>query len=164
MNKRIFTIGVVSLIIDQITKMFIDMFLNLEQSITVIKNFFYITKTFNTGAAFSLLEGKTYLLIIVSIVTFLVLVKYMGEVKSNKLSNTSFGLILGGILGNFGDRLFLGYVRDFLKFNFFGYTFPIFNIADICIVVGVFLLIICMIRGDDKVGSSSKHRRKNKTR
>ena len=164
MNKRIFTIGVVSLIIDQITKMLIDMFLKLDESISIIDKFFYITKTFNTGAAFSILEGRTFILIIVSILTVLVLLKYMGEFKSNKLSNLSFGLIMGGILGNFGDRLFLGYVRDFLKFNIFGYNFPIFNIADVCIVIGIFLLIICMIRGDDKDGSNSRDRRKSKTR
>ena len=73
----------------------------------------------------------------------------MKDFKNTHLVNISFGLLFGGILGNFGDRLFLGYVRDFLKFNIFGYHAPVFNVADASIVIGVILLIICMIRGDE---------------
>lgn len=157
MNKKILIIGIVTLLIDQITKIIIDSTLKIDETITVIKSFFYITRVSNTGAAFSILEGKTILLSIVSIIAVILLLRYMKDFKNNKLVNLSFGLLLGGIIGNFGDRLFLGYVRDFLKFNIFGYNYPVFNIADATIVIGVILLIICMIRGDEISGNSSKY-------
>ena len=157
MNKKILIIGIVTLLIDQITKIIIDLALKIDETVSVIKNFFYITRVSNTGAAFSILEGKTILLSIVSVIAVILLLRYMKDFKNNKLVNLSFGLLLGGIIGNFGDRLFLGYVRDFLKFNIFGYNYPVFNIADATIVIGVILLIICMIRGDEISGNSSKH-------
>ena len=157
MNKKILIISIVTLLIDQITKIIIDLALKIDETITVIKSFFYITRVSNKGAAFSILEGKTILLSIVSIIAVILLLRYMKDFKNNKLVNLSFGLLLGGIIGNFGDRLFLGYVRDFLKFNIFGYNYPVFNIADATIVIGVILLIICMIRGDEISGNSSKH-------
>lgn len=156
MNKKILIIGIVTLLIDQITKIIIDSTLKIDETITVIKNFFYITRVSNTGAAFSILEGESILLSIVSIIAVILLLRYMKDFKNNKLVNLSFGLLLGGIIGNFGDRLFLGYVRDFLKFNIFGYNYPVFNMADATIVIGVILLIICMIRGDEISGNSSK--------
>ena len=164
MNKKILIIGIVTLLIDQITKIIIDLALKIDETVSVIKNFFYITRVSNTGAAFSILEGKTILLSIVSVIAVILLLRYMKDFKNNKLVNLSFGLLLGGIIGNFGDRLFLGYVRDFLKFNIFGYNYPVFNIADATIVIGVILLIICMIRGDEISGNSSKHWWRNQTR
>ena len=65
-------------------------------------------------------------------------------------------MLLGGILGNLSDRILFGYVKDFISLYIFGYSFPVFNIADICIVVGVIILIISILRGEDKNGSSSK--------
>ena len=164
MNKKILIISIVTLLIDQITKIIIDLALKIDETVSVIKHFFYITRVSNTGAAFSILEGKTILLSIVSIIAVILLLRYMKDFKNNKLVNLSFGLLLGGIIGNFGDRLFLGYVRDFLKFNIFGYNYPVFNIADATIVIGVILLIICMIRGDEISGNSSKHWWRNQTR
>ena len=71
----------------------------------------------------------------------------------SKISQISFGLIIGGIIGNLIDRLLRGYVVDFFSFIIFKYHYPIFNIADILIVVGAFLLIIeFVLTGDDKSG------------
>ena len=62
--------------------------------------------------------------------------------------NISFYILLGGIIGNLIDRLIFGYVRDFLDFRIFNYNFPIFNISDICICLGIFLIIIKTIKED----------------
>lgn len=154
MKKRIFIISIISLVIDLLTKILIDNSLSIGQSYIIINNFFYLTRVSNTGAAFSILEGKVLLLSIISIITLIILIRYMKNFKTSIMSDFAFGLMLGGILGNFGDRVFLGYVRDFLKFDIFQYQFPVFNVADMCIVIGVFFLIICILRGDEVANSS----------
>ena len=156
MNKKIFAIGIITLILDQVTKLLIDTFLEMEEIITIFNRFFYLTRVTNTGAAFSILEGRTMFLSIISVAAIVMMIILSKDFVKNRRTNMAFGLLLGGILGNFSDRLFLGYVRDFLKFDIFGYNYPVFNIADSAIVVGVTLLVISMFRGDDKNGSSSK--------
>lgn len=156
MNKKILIMTIIFLGLDQVSKIIIDSTLKMSETINVIPGFFYLTRVNNTGAAFSILEGKTVLLSLVSLGAIIVLIKYMNEFKKTILGNISFSLLLGGIFGNLIDRVFLGSVRDFLKFDIFGYEAPVFNIADSCIVIGVLLLIICVFRGDDKVENSSK--------
>jgi signal peptidase II len=65
----------------------------------------------------------------------------------SKLDVAIYSLLVGGILGNMFDRIVYGYVVDFFDFRFFGYDFPVFNVADICIVVSVFLIICDCLRG-----------------
>ena len=156
MNKKIMFMTIFFLTLDQISKIIIDGVLKVNEVIRVIPKFFYLTRVNNTGAAFSILEGRTIFLSIISVFAILLLFKYMNEFKQTKLGNVSFSLLLGGILGNLIDRVFLGSVRDFLKFDIFGYEFPVFNIADTCIVVGVLLLIVCVFRGDDKSEVNSR--------
>ena len=156
MNKKIMFMTIFFLTLDQISKIVIDGVLKVNEVIRVIPKFFYLTRVNNPGAAFSILEGRTIFLSIISVFAILLLFKYMNEFKQTKLGNVSFSLLLGGILGNLIDRVFLGSVRDFLKFDIIGYEFPVFNIADTCIVVGVLLLIVCVFRGDDKSEVSSR--------
>lgn len=156
MYKKVFLISFISFMLDQISKFIIDSKLNFDDVVIVIKNFFYITRTSNTGAAFSILEGKTILFLIISIITIVFLTKYINNFKDKKINIISFGLIIGGIIGNFYDRLIYGYVRDFVKLDLFGYNYPIFNIADACIVLGVIFLIISIIRGDGNEHSSGR--------
>ena len=84
----------------------------------------------------------------------------MNTFKINKRNTLAFGMILGGILGNLSDRIFFGYVIDFLNFKIINYNFPVFNLADTFIVVGVILLIIAIIKGEDKNGSKSNGRKR----
>ncbi len=163
MKRKYFILGAVIFVIDQLSKILIDTFVG-DTDIVVIKNFFSITKVNNTGAAFSILENKTWLLIIISAIVLLLVLKMSREFKANRWNIGAFGLLLGGILGNLSDRLFLGSVRDFLKFRIFGYNYPVFNLADVAIVIGVFLLIISIFKGEDKSESSSRDRRKRETR
>ena len=76
-----------------------------------------------------------------------------------KLNIYGFGFLLGGILGNLADRLLFGYVKDFFDFIIFNYDFPVFNIADIFIVLGVFMLIISILCGSDTDGNKSSKRK-----
>ena len=156
MNKKTYLIAVLVLIIDQISKSLIEIFFKLNESVMVIKNFFYITVVHNTGGAWSIFSDYSYLFIIASVVSIVLLIKFMFVFKNNIRNSIAFASLFGGIFSNLADRLFLGYVRDFLDFKIFGYDYPIFNIADIAIVVGVILLIIAVIKGEDKYDKSRK--------
>ena len=156
MNKKTYLIAVLVLIIDQISKSLIEIFFKLNESVMVIKNFFYITVVHNTGGAWSIFSDHSYLFIIASVVAIVLLIKFMFGFKNNIRNSIAFASLFGGIFSNLSDRLFLGYVRDFLDFKIFGYDYPIFNIADIAIVIGVILLIIAVIKGEDKYDKSRK--------
>ncbi len=150
MNRKIFIVAIISLLIDQMSKIFVGIFLTFNQNISIIKNFFSIHLIQNYGAAWSLFNNKVDFLIIISIFALFIIYHYMYIFKLNKRNNLAFGFILGGIIGNLIDRVFLGYVRDFLSFKIFNYQYPIFNFADTFIVVGVFLLILATLKGEDK--------------
>ncbi len=118
-------------------------------SFNVINNFFNITLTHNTGAAWSLLNGYRLFLIVIAIIEiFLIYNIFIKGKKLNKLDNVVFGMLLGGIVGNLLDRIIYGYVIDFLDFNIFGYDFPIFNLADIMIVISIGILLYLVARGE----------------
>ncbi len=156
LNKKTYIIAVLILILDQFSKSLVEIFVNLNESIQVIHNFFYITVIHNTGGAWSIFSNYSYLFIIASLVAIVLLIKFMFGFKNNLRNNIAFASLFGGIFSNLADRLFLGYVRDFLDFKIFGYNYPIFNIADIAIVIGAILLIIAVIKGEDKREESSK--------
>ena len=143
-------------VLDQVSKLIAINNLVEFHSVPVINNFFYWTLCYNTGGAWSILKNHSYIFIIVSIIALMILVKYMFSFKKNTRNTIAFACLFSGVVSNLADRLFLGYVRDFLDFKIFGYDYPIFNIADIAIVVGVILLIIAIIKGEDRVEKSSK--------
>jgi len=151
MKKMLPIIGI-SLILDQIIKVIIINYLSLYQSINVIKSFFNITYVRNNGAAWSILSGNRLLLISISIVALIIIYNcFIRNQKLTKLENFSYGILIGGTVGNLTDRIFRGYVVDYLDFNLFGYNFPIFNFADICIVIGISLICIVLIGGELRV-------------
>ena len=156
MNKKTYIIAVLVLIIDQVSKSLVEIFLNLHENFTVIKNFFYITVAHNTGGAWSIFSNHSYLFIVASVIAILLLIKFMFGFKNNFRNNLAFGFLFGGIFSNLADRVFLGYVRDFLDFKIFGYDYPIFNIADVAIVIGVILLIVAVIKGEDRRDKTSE--------
>ena len=138
----------------------VDLYIKLDGVVDVF-NGFYITNLNNTGCAFSLLEGKNYLLALLAVVIVFALISIIKDYKDCILTNVSFGLIFGGIFGNLSDRLFLGYVRDFIGVNIFKYSFPVFNLADAFICIGVFGLILETFLERDKNDCSSTKKRKN---
>lgn len=154
--KKIYIISFICLLLDQLVKIIISNSMHVYESIKVINNFFYITSTKNTGAAFSILLGSRYLLILVSIIALIIFYKYLSKItKFSKLEVISFGLIIGGTLGNLFDRIIYGYVIDFLDFKIFNYDAPIFNLADSFICVGCVIFIINSYFLEGKNGKSS---------
>lgn len=156
MSKKVYILVIIAFIIDQLSKSIISTYLKLNESIKIIKDFFYIRYINNYGASWGILKNSRTLLIIFSIIAILILLRYMYSFKNTKLNICGFGLLLGGILGNLSDRLIYGYVKDFLDFIIFNYDFPVFNFADIFIVIGVIILIISILCGSDSDGSKSR--------
>ncbi len=147
--KRILFIGFLVAFLDQIIKLIIISLLDFGQSIKVIDNFFSISLLGNTGGAFSIFNQHTFFLTMISFITIYILYRWFIKNKEiNKINTIIYGILFGGICGNLFDRIFRGYVIDYLDFNIFGYNYPVFNLADICIVLSVLLIIILMYKGD----------------
>lgn len=147
--KNVIFFGMIFLILDQAVKIFINSRFVLGEAYILINNLLSILLVHNTGAAFSILSGNQVFLIIIGILALvaLLLFVYQGDNYSD-YEIFAYSLLFGGILGNLIDRIFYGYVIDFISLTFVGYNFPIFNIADMCIVASVILIIIKVIKGD----------------
>ena len=131
------------LILDIVVKLIVKNNMYLNESIKIIDNFFYITYVKNTGAAWSILSGKQLLLILFTVIVIVWLVIYLYKKKTyTRIEKIGYSLLLGGAVGNLIDRVVYGYVIDYLNFYIFNYNYPIFNIADSCIVIGIMLLFI----------------------
>lgn len=147
--KKILPISLVLVLIDQIIKFLITNVIELHESIIVIKSFFNLTYVRNTGAAWSILSGNTLLLILISIVALVLIYFYLIKDKDlNEIDIVSYGMLIGGIVGNLIDRILYGYVIDYFDFKIFNYNFPIFNMADILIVLSVIIIGISLIVGE----------------
>lgn len=165
--KKILAIALFILFLDIITKQLIVNSLFEHQSITIIKNFFYLTYAKNDGIAFSFLEGKVPFIIIMTVIVIFLILKYLKENDPTKIEMYCYGLIIGGAIGNLLDRVLYGYVIDFLDFYLFSYHFPIFNLADTSIVIGIFIIFIASLKESNKERSDkfdNHRRRKNKSR
>ena len=147
--KSVYLFSAIFFIIDQAIKIFLSNNIALNQSYPLIKNFFSITLVHNTGAAFSIFTGNTIFLILIGVVCIIAISLYLKRIGYlADLDIFIYSLLIGGVLGNLVDRIVQGYVIDYLSVNFGGYYFPIFNFADICIVVSIGLIIINTIRED----------------
>lgn len=145
MKKIEMILLVLTLFLDQISKYILDASMLAGESIPVIDGFFSITYVHNTGAAWSMLEGQMLLFGIVTVIAMIVMIGYFRSTgKDEILTRCGLVLMISGTIGNFIDRMLFQHVRDFLDFIIFGYDFPVFNIADICLCVGV-ALVICAI-------------------
>ncbi len=138
------SIGIIILLIaiDQLTKIFA--FKTLEYGVTYkcIPGLFRVELVHNTGAAFGILSGKMWVFNIITIIALFIFAFLMKNASFSKTPffTVSLILIISGAIGNFIDRVCLGYVRDFLTFDFF--NFAIFNFADMCLTIGI-IMIIC---------------------
>ena len=154
MRKKIIIFSIMFLLIDQVSKIVLDNVLTLGKSISIFDKFLYITKVYNDGISFSMLTGKRWLIIICSILILVFLYFYMKKFKENKRNMIAFSLIFGGLFGNLIDRIIYGYVIAFIDFYIFNYNYPIFNLADSCICVGILILLYSIYLGEDNENSS----------
>ena len=165
MNKKILIIATIILALDQIAKIMATVWLKLNTSICVIPHFFYLTLCHNYGAAWGLFDNFKSIIIIGTLIAIVLIYHFIFCFQKNKRNNLAFGFLIGGLAGNLIDRIIFGYVRDFLDFYIFKYDYPVFNIADIAIVIGIILLIYAVFKGEDVNEDNSEPRRgKRKTR
>lgn len=148
-NIYIYLIVIVSLVaIDQLTKYFVFKYLGDGAHVTCIPKVIDFNLLYNDGAMFGILSGKKVLFVIVTIIG-LGLFGYMlkdGDIKLHPFYTIGLLLTCAGAIGNFIDRIFIGEVRDFIDFAFM--RFASFNFADMCMCVGVVMIIIDLLWGD----------------
>ena len=151
-NTIIFLVlGFVILLTDQITKFLAVSAITKNMSITIIPSFFHLALVENRGAAFGLLSQlpdpiRSYVFGVISVLAFLLLFYiYKSQPESKWVVPIAITMITSGAFGNLIDRVRLGYVIDFLDFQFGNYHWPTFNIADSSITLGVIVILIFMI-------------------
>lgn len=148
-----FIISALLILVDQVVKWWTVQTIPLNSGIGFIDgviSFFYLQ---NTGAAWGIFSGRMIFFYAITVVAVVAMVYLMVQEKGkSKLAMTSYALILSGAIGNFIDRVRLGYVVDMIRFEFI--DFPIFNVADMCLTIGVALLFvyILLIEGRNKKG------------
>ncbi|BDU50338.1 signal peptidase II [Haliovirga abyssi] len=133
---------ILAVLLDQITKFFVLTKMKPGESIPIIKNFFHITFVQNKGVAFGMLYGHVGVLVFVGLIAIVGIILYFhkkGE-EYSILSRIGFIFIMSGAIGNFIDRVFRGFVIDFIDFR--GIWVYIFNLADVWINIGVFFILI----------------------
>ena len=145
-NKKDSFYLIISLLIvtfDYIIKLKVKNNMNVGESINVVGNFFKITYIQNKGAAFGMLQEQQNLFLIVGFITIVFLVNLFLKTE-DKITKIAISMVIGGAIGNIVDRILYGYVVDMFDFN--GVWSYIFNFADICVVLGVGLLTLGIIR------------------
>ena len=141
---EVYKVTSILLIIDQISKLLINTKMTLHQEIVIIPKLLSIFYVENTGAAFSMLQDNTIFLTVINALFIIVLHMFIKKEKDlSKFSCLSLGLIMGGMFGNLLDRIIHHGVIDFIYISLI--DFPVFNIADMGITIGVVLLIISFI-------------------
>lgn len=130
---------------DLLSKHFIDATIPLGEQIDFLPGFINIITVHNQGAAWGMFSGNQIFLIIVTFLFVAALCLFMFfEKTTNPLFHIALGFVFAGCFGNLVDRLSFGYVRDFIHFEFWP-DFPVFNIADICLCIGVVIFAIYFI-------------------
>ncbi|EZP77967.1 lipoprotein signal peptidase [Parageobacillus genomosp. 1] len=138
-----YMIALVVIAIDQWTKWLVVKYMRLGESIPIIPDVFYITSHRNRGAAWGILQGQFWLFYLITVIVVIGLIVYIQRLpRGERLFGVALGLMLGGAIGNFIDRLFRKEVVDFIHAYIGTYSFPVFNVADSSLTIGVVLLFI----------------------
>lgn len=133
--------------IDQLVKKWVVIHIKLDTTVNFIPHLLSLSNVRNDGAAWSMFEGQQLLLVFVTVIALIVMLVLLKKNQKDSLFAIALAMMIGGTLGNFYDRLRLGYVVDMFTLDFM--KFPIFNVADCALTVGVILLIIALFIGDD---------------
>lgn len=163
-SLKILSITALVILLDQVTKIAIHESMRLYQSIHILGSFFRITYVENTGMAFGIKVGNSGFFTVFAGIASLAIMFYLFKMRGERfIARFSMALILGGAIGNLWDRMIRGSVVDFLDFEFFdinipafqflfidfpGYSldrWPVFNVADIAITVGMLILFIFIL-------------------
>lgn len=155
-NRLFWIAAIISLVLDQLTKYWVTKNFNLEETRTLLPGVFNLTFITNTGAAFSLLTGKAGWLRWLSLAVSLGLMAlaWFGSPLS-RWEQLGYGLILGGAIGNGIDRFVDGRVVDFLDFRLI--QFPVFNLADVFINVGIVCLLLAIFQNSPTSNRRSRY-------
>ncbi len=141
---------------DLATKSMVDSWLVPGQSIEILGDYIRLSHVRNTGASFGLFPGNTYTLIAVSSAAVLVVLYLATRSRGRRAPMAFLGLILGGALGNLYDRVRLGEVVDFIDVGLGSHRWPVFNVADVAVTIGVLLMLIEYLRrGKEKAEPES---------
>ncbi len=152
-------IGIIILILDQLTKQAVRAHLVYGESRPIIEGFFNLVYVRNDGAAWNILSGHGIILILISVTVLVLLFIYRRSFLQEQLSHKILlGLLIGGIAGNLVDRIRFGWVTDFLDFQFGSYHYPSFNVADsaICIAIGLYVITNLLQKKDEEGGGSGE--------
>ena len=135
-------VPILVLVLDQLTKQLITRTMEIGESHRVIRNVLYITYHRNAGAAFGIFQGQMLFFYVITAIVVIAIVLWLFKLNLKKESVLAFSLvlILGGALGNFVDRVMYQAVIDFIHTVWWGNSFPIFNVADMALVCGAFLM------------------------
>ena len=144
-----FIVAICAIFADQMMKLWVISILELHQSMSGVRGLFDLYYIQNEGASWGILAGQRTFFIVLTVAAVCYLVHLIMKEQS-KLSLTllAYGLLLGGAIGNLIDRIRLGYVIDMIRLSFI--EFPIFNIADACLTIGVILLIVDIVLAGEK--------------
>lgn len=152
-------VGAVLVIIDQIIKYFVSAYLQPVGSLSVIDNLFSLTYVENKGVAFGMFSDMRWVFVAFTSVLLAIIIFYMFKKRpKGKFFYICAALIIGGGIGNLIDRIFYGYVIDYLSLSFFP---PVCNFADYCITAGTIMLVIYLLFFSDVLDSSKKAKIKN---
>lgn len=144
-NSYFWIVAVIALTLDQITKyLILRNFVDIGYTIPLWEGVFHLTYVQNTGAAFSVFQGGANWLRWLSLIVSFALMIWAWIEAFSPIEQFAYGFILAGALGNGIDRFLFGYVVDFLDFRLI--NFPVFNIADVCINIGIIFLIYATIK------------------
>lgn len=154
-HARWYFLTVLLIVVDQLTKLLVYGYIKPHETFE-ITSFLSFSHVHNYGAAFSFLADKDgwqqYFLLSVSIIASLAIIIWMTKTSQrHALKLGALSLVLAGAIGNLIDRAALGFVIDFIDLHYQDFYWPIFNVADITIVMGVFLLILADIKDGKKV-------------
>ena len=136
------------IIVDQIVKHWVTSNIPLNGSRTFIPGLLDLDNLHNTGAAWSMLEGRQWFFAVITVIAIIVVAYLMWKNRRSAWIMTGLSLIMAGAVGNFIDRLSQRYVVDMFALK--NVNFPVFNVADACLTVGVFIMLIVVLKEDDQ--------------